>query len=150
MSFFCLRLFSSTITSASHPLLNNSSITCFEFVDDSSSLFTNSITFANSLISNFKSSTHSISSDSLIIASKIVVIYEHDFLGSFVNSTNLSKYSDKSLVTVKILASSIPNLYSQRYFNLFSIGNSGKVALASSIKLSFKSSGNKSGSGKYL
>ncbi|MDP2396102.1 MAG: hypothetical protein Q8S84_07290 [bacterium] len=73
VSFFCLRLFSSTITSASHQLLNNSSITCFEFKVHNSSLFTNSITLANSFISNFNSSTLFITSDSLIIANNTVV-----------------------------------------------------------------------------
>jgi len=74
VSFFCIRLFSLAIISAFQPLLNNSSITCFEFVDDNSSPFTRSITLANSFISNFKSSTDLISSDSFIKASKIVTI----------------------------------------------------------------------------
>ncbi len=71
---FCLRFLASTIASASPPFSTNSSITNLEFVDESSSLFTNKITFANSLTSNFNSDTESISSDSLIIANKTVVI----------------------------------------------------------------------------
>jgi hypothetical protein len=149
-SFFCFKLFSSIIISASHQLLNNSSTTCLEFVDESSLESTKPIILANSFISNFKSFIFFTSSLSFISASKIVVIYEQDFFGFFVMSVNSSKYSLNSLFAVKILASSSLNLYSLRYINLFSIGNFQTELLAFSIKSSSNFIGNRSGSGKYL
>jgi len=54
-------------------------------------LFTKLITLANSFASKFSSVILTSSSDSLIKANNIVVIYEQDFLASQVNLNNSSK-----------------------------------------------------------